>query len=77
LGALNGLSRPIGGRNLAFGCIKVAQNIEHFPCPPVLMMLLALRFRKWSEVTEWLRFLNEPVLLVVAKLLVSRSLEAT
>jgi len=30
-GALNGLSRPIGGCILALECIKVAQSIEHFP----------------------------------------------
>jgi hypothetical protein len=58
LGALNGLSRPTGGRILAFDCIKVAQSIEHFRRPPVLMMLLGMRFRKLGKVTALLRFEN-------------------
>jgi len=51
---------PKGGSILAFECIKVAQSIEHFRLPPVLMLLLAMGFRKRRKVTAPLCFKKQP-----------------
>jgi len=43
------LGRPIGGCILAFGCIKIAQSIEQFPGPPVLMMWLVNEIQEMRQ----------------------------
>jgi hypothetical protein len=41
--------------------------MEHFRLPPVLMMQLAMRFRKWGKVTVLLLIENGVVLVAAAK----------
>jgi hypothetical protein len=51
--------------------------MEHFRRPPVLMMLLEMRFRKFGKVTALLRFENGMLKVAAAKPCSSHSKLAT